>query len=152
MPITQLPSSLETLLIEADFPSIPPPILFRYWTDPDLLRQWWSWPEQVEIQPHLGGTYHLGAPEKNWHLRGHYTAFDAPRLLAFTWHWDHDPDESASREVRLVFEPRGTDGTRLHLIHGPYDATSPDQKLRIEDHLGGWNYFLPRLQDLFRAG
>jgi uncharacterized protein YndB with AHSA1/START domain len=149
MAITQRASGPETLLIEADFAVCDPATLFRYWTEPDLLVRWWSWPQQVEIEPRLNGSYHLGAPQKNWHLRGHYTAFDAPNLLAFTWRWDHDSLTSATREVRITFEPRAAGGTRLLLSHGPYEDTPEEQRVRIDDHLAGWSYFLPRLQKLF---
>ncbi|QBD79423.1 SRPBCC domain-containing protein [Ktedonosporobacter rubrisoli] len=149
MAITQLPSGFDSLLIEATFPSTQPSLLFRYWIEPEKLPQWWSWPQEIEIQPYQGGTYHLGAPQKNWHLRGSYTLFDFPRQLAFTWRWDHDPAEDMTREVNLTFEPLGSEGTRLRLRHGPYENTARDQELRVEDHLAGWNYFLPRLQNLF---
>lgn len=148
MVVTQLPSGPESLLVEATFSSIPPPLLFRYWIEPEKLLQWWSWPEEIEIEPYLGSTYHLGAPPKNWHLRGHYTIFDFPKQLAFTWRWDHDLPEDATREVTLAFEPQVGGGTRLELRHGPYVNTLEDQELRIEHHLAGWNYFLPRLQNV----
>ena len=49
MALTQLPSGLETLLIEADFPSTRPLTVFSYWIEPALLQQWW--PQQAELQP-----------------------------------------------------------------------------------------------------
>jgi uncharacterized protein YndB with AHSA1/START domain len=149
MAITQLPSGLETLLIEVDFFSISPLTVFSYWIEPTLLQQWW--PQQVELQPHVGGFYHLSWPQMNWHLRGHYIAFEPPGRLAFTWRWDHDPQEVATREVWLTFQQLTTRDTRLLLTHGPYKNTPEDQEIRIEHHLTGWSHFLPRLENLLGA-
>jgi uncharacterized protein YndB with AHSA1/START domain len=50
------------------------------------------------------------------------------------------------RQVEVVFTPLANGGTRLQLTHGPYLNTSEDQEIRIEEHLAGWNHFLPLLQ------
>ncbi|GCE21269.1 SRPBCC family protein [Dictyobacter kobayashii] len=141
----QLPSGPDTLLVAADFPQVAAPIIFNHWIEPTLLRRWW--PQEAEVQPEPGGNYHLSWPQMGWHLRGHYTAFEPGQLLAFSWQWDHTP-EDGEKIVQVRFEPMETDGTRLLLSHGPYTDTPQDQKLRIEDHLAGWIYFLPRLQKL----
>lgn len=145
MAITQLSSGSEILLLEADFLSASPLTLFTYWTDPALLQQWW--PQEAELQPQINGSYHLSWPQMNWHLRGHYTHFEPGKLLAFTWRWDHDPLEEATREVKIIFAPVATGGTRILLSHGPYANTSEDQELRIEHHLAGWEHFFARLQE-----
>jgi uncharacterized protein YndB with AHSA1/START domain len=148
MPVTQLPSGPETLSLEADFQTSFPATLFDYWIKPTLLQLWW--PDEAENQPQVGGAYHLSWPRMNWHLRGHYTSFEPAKVLDFTWRWDHDPQEMRTREVKLVFEPAATGGTRLLLTHGPYDNTPEDQVIRIEHHLVGWEHFLARLQHLLR--
>ncbi|PWT78018.1 MAG: hypothetical protein C5B60_01845 [Chloroflexi bacterium] len=135
--------------MEAEFPFISPLITFRYWTQPALLQQWW--PEQAEIQPRTGGSYHLSWPQMGWHLRGQYLIFEPPTRLAFSWRWDHDPAEEATREVRLTFEPLASLGTRLLLTHGSYQDTPPDQQIRLEHHLAGWNHFLSRLEDVLHS-
>ena len=146
MAITQLPSDLNILVIEANFLTVSPYALFDYWTQPSLLQQWW--PQNAEIDQRVGGSYHLSWPQMNWHLRGHYTSFEPGKQLAFTWRWDHDPQEMRESEVKIAFEPLATDGTRLLLVQGPYTDTSEDQELRMEHHLAGWKHFLPRLQQL----
>lgn len=149
MVVTQLPSGPDILRVEADFPSASPHILFDYWTQPALLQQWW--PQEAELVPQIGGLYHLGWPQMNWHLRGHYTSFDPGKRLGFTWKWDDNAQEVGEREVEIVFEPLAllaTAGTRILLTHGPYIDTLEDQELRIEQHLVGWKHFLSRLQNL----
>jgi uncharacterized protein YndB with AHSA1/START domain len=145
MTVTQLSSGPETLLMEAEFPSVGPLIAFNHWTQPVLLRQWW--PDQAEVSPGAGGWYHLSWPKMGWHLRGRYLVFEPPRQLTFTWRWDHDPAEEPTREVKVTFEPLGK-GTRLHLTHGPYQDTPPEQELRLEHHLSGWAHFLSRLEQV----
>ena len=147
MAITQLSSGLDKLLVEADFLSAAPHTLFNYWTQPALLQQWW--PQEAQVVPQVGGAYHLSWPKMNWHLRGHYTSFEPGKQLGFTWKWDSDLQEPGERKVMIVFTPLANNGTRLLLTHGPYSATPEDQKLRIEDHLAGWQHFLSRLQQLF---
>jgi uncharacterized protein YndB with AHSA1/START domain len=146
---TQLPSGPEILLVEADFPSASPLTLFNYWTEPSLLQQWW--PQEAELQPQMNGSYHLSWFRMNWHLRGHYTHFEPGKFLAFTWRWDHDPSEEATREVTITFSPAATGGTHILLSHGPYANTPEDQELRIEHHLAGWEHFLGRLQEAVAA-
>lgn len=146
MAITQLSSSFDVLLVEADFPLVTPHTLFDYWVEPTLLQQWW--PQEVEIMPQVGGIYHLFWSQMNWHLRGHYTSFEPGGRLDFTWKWDHDPPEAQERFVKIIFEPLATIGTWLLLTHGPYSDTPEDQELHTEHHLAGWQHFLPRLQHL----
>ena len=146
MALTQLPSGWETLLVEADFPGVFPQVLFCYWTEPALLERWW--PQRAEIEPSVGGRYHLSWPGMNWHLRGSYTSFEAGKHLAFTWRWDSDEQEPGERIVELTFEPLPGDSTRLLLTHGPYEDTPAEQELRLEHHLAGWQHFLARLQQL----
>lgn len=83
MAAIQLPSGPDVLLIEADFPSTDPLTLFAYWTEPRLLQRWW--PPEAEIEPYVGGSYHLSWPGRNWHLCGRYTHFEPAKRLDFTW-------------------------------------------------------------------
>jgi len=146
MALTQLSTGPEILVLEADFPSTASDTLFRYWTEPVLLQQWW--PQHAELEPREGGVYHVSWPSMDWHLRGRYTSFEPGRRLAFTWRWDHDALELGERTVEAVFESLIIGGTRLLLTHGRYLDTPADQEIRLAHHLAGWQYFLPRLQDV----
>lgn len=141
-PIAQIPSDTTTLIIRGDFANVAPEALFEHWVKPELLQRWW--PQQVQLDPQVGGAYHFIWPQQGWHLRGHYTAFEPGRRLAFTWKWDHDPAELPAREVAVTFDPL-PGGTRLTLTHSPYDGSPADQEDRA-GHLEGWTYFLPRLK------
>ncbi len=146
MAVTQLPSGLDILLVEADFLSVSPYTLFDYWTQPALLQQWW--PQEAELEPHVGGAYRLSWPRMNWHLRGYYTSFDPGKRLGFTWKWNDDAQEPGEREVEIAYGPLAPAGTRLLLTHISYLDTPEDQEIRIEQHLVGWKHFLSGLQQL----
>ena len=146
MVVMQLPSGNEILVVKVELPSSTPETVFDYWTRPSLIEQWW--PPHAEVQPEVGGTYHFSWPTRNWHLRGVYTSFEPGKKLAFTWRWDHDPDDVMEREVAIVLEPLVNGGTSLVLTHGSYANTKADQELRVDQHLIGWSHFMPILQDL----
>ena len=147
MAVTQVPSTNDRLIVEAEFPSLSPELVFDCWTKPELLCQWW--PQEAEVDGRVGGMYHLSWPKMNWHLRGRYTSYEPGKWLAFTWRWDHDEEGTATREVELLFEELAG-GTRLMLTHGPYTDAVEDQNVRMEHPWEGWKYFLGRLQDLAR--
>jgi uncharacterized protein YndB with AHSA1/START domain len=142
--VVQVPSDLDTLAIVAEFPGVTPEQLFDYWTKPELMTKWW--PEEAAIDAREGGGYHFAWPQMEWHLRGEYTTFHPGRLLAFTWHWDHE--EAAEPEtVQVLFEAQPGGGTAIALQHGPYDESLESQENR-NGHLEGWKFFLGRLQAL----
>lgn len=146
MTITQVPSTNDKLVIVGEILAFPPDLLFEYWTKPDRIVKWW--PTDAEIEPKLGGAYHLSWPQMNWHLRGHYMVFEPGKALTFTWRWDHDLDNSAGSEVTVTFELLPNGGTRMTIIQSPYSDSAEDQEMRIEHHLAGWEHFIRKLQTL----
>jgi uncharacterized protein YndB with AHSA1/START domain len=141
--IVQQTSGPEQLIVTSFYKRIAPAELFRHWTQPELLTQWW--PAEAELEPRMGGRYCLSWPSMSWHLRGIYTEFEPGRKLAFTWKWDHEP-ATPERHVHVAFEPIGDIGTQLTITHGTYANSQQDQQER-EGHLEGWTYFLRRLHD-----
>jgi uncharacterized protein YndB with AHSA1/START domain len=139
----EIPSGPDRLVVAADFPELTPEAVFDYWTKPELITRWW--PQEAEIEPRVGGRYHLGWPGMKWHLRGVYTAFEPGSRLAFTWNWDHEPD-SPERSVAITLESKG-EGTRLTATHGTYANTDSDREVR-QSHLEGWTHFLSQLQSV----
>ncbi len=140
--MTPLPSDPDRLVLTGEFPQFSPQRLFEYWTHPVLLTLWW--PPEADVEPQVGGAYHLAWPRQDWHLRGHYTVFGPGQALAFTWAWDHEPD-TPQRTVTLAFVPMlGGGGTRLTITHGPYTDSARDQQDR-QSHLEGWQAFCSQL-------
>lgn len=117
---------------------------FNHWIVPELLTLWW--PPIAEVEARRGGTYHFSWPAQAWHLRGRFTDFDPATRLAYTWRWDHDP-EDAETTVDIRFDALPAGGTELILTHGPYPDTEAGRQRR-QEHLDGWMYFLGRLEAL----
>lgn len=133
-------STPDHVVLVETFARSSPDQLFQYFVDPDLLVQWW--PQTAEVEPRLGGTYHLAWPSMNWHLRGDYTEFSPGDVLAFTWKWDHDRAKPV-RTVRITLAPVET-GTKLEIVHGTYTGSAEDQEER-QGHIEGWAHFLEKL-------
>ncbi len=131
------------LVITEEFPAFTPEALFDHWTEPGLLCRWW--PQAAAVDPRPGGAYHLAWPRTDWHLRGRYTAVERGRRLAFSWRWDHEPDDA--KDVLVTFAPRPDGGTVLTITHGSYTDSAHDREVRA-GHLEGWTYFLARLRAL----
>lgn len=142
--VVQQASGPEQLVVTSFFRGVTQHDLFRQWTQPNLITQWW--PQQAEIAAQQGGEYHMSWPSMNWDLRGTYTTYEPDRKLAFTWRWDHEPD-SPTRTVEMLFEPVGDIGTQLTITHGTYTHSTKDQEER-QGHLEGWTYFLTRLHSV----
>ena len=143
-PLTEVKATNDTLILTGDFSAFSSGAMFDYWTKPELLTQWW--PEQAEVEPQQGGAYHMMWPKMNWLLRGQFTNYEPGRSLAFTWKWDHEPD-TPTREVEVTLHERAEGGTRITIIHGPYDDSERAQKDR-ESHIEGWQFFCGRLREL----
>jgi len=143
--VWQVPSENDWLVVMGEFPGNSQAALFDYWTQPDLLRRWW--PQEAEMDLRVDGAYHLAWPGMGWHLRGHYTAIERGKSLAFTWKWDSAPELTPIRHVIVLFEKLAEGGTRLTITHGPYADTREDQEERA-GHIEGWTHFLGKLHSL----
>lgn len=149
MPVSQLPSARETLELLTLLPG-PREQVYACWTEPALLQRWW--PAVAVTDPRSGGTYHFAWPTQGWHLRGRYLACDPTSGLRFTWRWDHNEEGEAERIVRVTYgdDPNTPGQVRLLLTHGPYGSSAAEQAVRLEHHLTGWQFFLPRLEQVLR--
>src|SRR5260370_35120997 len=88
----------DRIAILADFPNLNPALLFDYWTNADLLKKWW--PPSAELEPKVGGTYHVSWPKQDWHLRGQFTLFDQGKTLGFARQWDHGATDGTGVTLR----------------------------------------------------
>jgi uncharacterized protein YndB with AHSA1/START domain len=140
----QAPSGPETLVVEAIIPGCGPERLFAYWTVPALLTTWW--PREAEIEPRVGGAYHLRWPSMQWHLFGEYVALAPGKTLAFTWRWEHEP-QAPTRTVEVDFTLMPSGGTVVTVRHGPY-ADGPAEAEARAGNVEGWLHFLGRLRSL----
>ena len=123
--------------------------VFRAWTDPDLVRQWFkprggSSPS-AEMEVRVGGRYRwgmklLGHP---YYAFGEYVEVDPPRRLVFTFGWDRVPFMQLTDSLVTVdFADRG-DRTEVVITH---------ERLRTRTlrgmHKEGWRSCLANLEKL----
>jgi uncharacterized protein YndB with AHSA1/START domain len=144
--VHQTPSDSSHLKLTAVFPGIKKDELFAYFTQPDLLTQWW--PQSAELKPHRGGLYKFTWPAMEWTLYGEVVAFEPGEKLAYTWNWEHEPD-TPTRLVEIEFHDTA-EGSEIVLRHGAY----PDDSIEEEEHqshLEGWDHFLGKLRDLIEG-
>ena len=129
---------MATLTVERELPTSPE----RTWaalTDPHLLSAWF-WPPRMQpdarIADTAGGDVRIRSDLADLGISGRVTEAEEPRLLAFTWRWDGEDDET---RVTLRLAPHG-DGTRLTLVHEGFA-----DEAAVAHHIEGWNDCLDRL-------
>ena len=147
----------------------PRELVFRAWTQPEMLRRWWGIEAGfttpiAEVDLRVGGRYRIGmqAPGQDMVLvvGGTYREVTPPARLVYTWAWEK-PQMASTLEVPPEMEPmmggqetlvtvefhdRGRT-TELVLTHQNF----PDQQTR-DQHIEGWSKMLPRFGDFLKAG
>ncbi|MEP7381834.1 MAG: SRPBCC domain-containing protein [Gemmatimonadota bacterium] len=126
-----------------------PERVFAAWTQAQALASWFAPSERMTTLVHaldarLGGEYRIEMREPNGtpHIvSGTYTAFDAPRYLAFTWQWEKGDGEQTLVEVELQPSPAGTELLLRHSRHASIKSR--------DGHAAGWEGCLTRLTTHF---
>jgi len=123
--------------------------VFRAWTDPEALVQWFG-PESVtarlvSLDPRPGGRYSLemhGADGGVYPLSGEYREVSPPSRLVFTWIWGSG--DFAGVETLVTVNLDDINGeTRLTLTH---ERLANEHALEL--HNQGWTSTLGRLERL----
>lgn len=114
--------------------------VFRAWTDPARLVQWWG-PEGVtisfcEMDVREGGRWRtcMAMPDGSeiW-VGGIYREIEAPNRLSFTWAWDQE-DGSRGHETVVTIELAEKDGgTEMRLHQAEFQDAEVCRK-----HNEGW--------------
>lgn len=119
----------------------PPDRVFGFWTEPDLLVQWWG-PDGYDVPVRAldlrpGGRWRttMRSPEGNQlHVSGRYRMIDKPRRLVFTWAWDQENGSPGHEtEVTVTFDA-APGGTRLELAQQTFQS----REIR-DSHGKGWS-------------
>jgi glutathione S-transferase len=141
-----------TLVIERVFKA-PPDQVFRAWTDPGILVEWWG-PEgfhtpECAMDVRDGGAWRTvmtNEKGESYTVSGVYREIVPPRRLVLTWSW-HQPDGSRGHEtlVELSFDP-SPEGTRMRLVQRLFE--SADQR---DSHRMGWQSSFNKLEALVAA-
>jgi uncharacterized protein YndB with AHSA1/START domain len=128
-------------------PGVWPERALAAFTDPDLVRDWWTAELTAQLLP--GGEYLARFPALGQTMIGVVEEYLPGRLLAFTWGWSHQPEAAGRYGVSVstasAHLAEGL-GTRLDLVHAPRPgAVVPPGDPAPAEHREGWEYFLPRL-------
>lgn len=125
--------------------------VFRAWTDPEVLAQWWGPGDnavsEVEIDARPGGRYRMAfatAEGGTLVMAGTYIEVDPPRHLSFTWRWEVGGPDKVESHVTVELNPAG-DATELVVTHGGF----PDDAAAAP-YGNGWEAVLPKLVALFQ--
>ena len=127
-----------------------PEALFRAWTEPAVLRDWWCPPgwvaHAIAVDLRVGGSYRIEmVPAAGGELvavTGEFFEVEPPRLLVFSWRWESDFSDTAPTLVTLQLDAAG-DETLLTLRHDNFALPGPRQQ-----HRTGWLAACNRLDRL----
>ncbi len=127
----------QTLRIKAK-----PETVWRYWTDPRRMCEWWG--AAAELEPEPGGVCRIEMGADGPVMLGEFIELVPYERIVFTFGWTafegrpHVAPGSTRVEVTLAADP---DGTVLTLRHTGIPVAHADE------HRSGWAQFLPRLAD-----
>ena len=116
-----------------------PETVWRYWTDPQRMCDWWG--AAAELDPRPGGACKVemgGGPV----MVGEYVELVPHERIVFTFGWEPGDDIPAiaprSTRVEVTLTADAGD-TILTLRHSGLPADN------VEEHSAGWGHFLPLL-------
>jgi uncharacterized protein YndB with AHSA1/START domain len=124
--------------------------VFKAWTDPQKLKQWFqaneNWTTPVaEMDAREGGKFRLGmqAPDKDmpYVATGIFKEVKVPEKLVFSWSWEGQ--EGSDTLVSVEFNEK-TGSTEMHFRHENFN----DAKVK-DEHIQGWNECFQQLEKLF---
>jgi uncharacterized protein YndB with AHSA1/START domain len=118
-----------------------PEVVYEVISSAEHLREWW--PDEADLQAVPGATGTLSFDCKDV-VAVTVVDADPPRLFSFRWAYDGEV-ATAENSLLVTFElvPSGQ-GTLLRFAESGWDeAARPDAE--YQDHVNGWDYFLPRL-------
>jgi uncharacterized protein YndB with AHSA1/START domain len=126
--------------------------VFKAWTDPRLLQQWWGAgpdfaPTVTEMDLRVGGAFKLGmrhTVKGSEHLAsGVFLEVVVPERLVYSWQWQSAGAPRDQTQITVEFIAHGNE-TELILTH----TLLPDQKT-CKDHEMGWTALLKKMDEAF---
>jgi uncharacterized protein YndB with AHSA1/START domain len=116
-----------------------PQTVWRYWTEPDRMRDWWA--AEAEVDPRPGGICWVDLADGGT-IRGEYVELVPYERIAFTFGWEEsrvtDEIPPGSTLVEVTFVEDGGD-TVMTLRHSGLPRSVVDL------HHAGWGHHLPTL-------
>lgn len=124
----------------------PPEKVWRAWTDPEAMKQWWR-PDETfstplaEADVRVRGRFRVvmkDAKGEEFDVSGVYREVIPKRKLVFTWAWKRTPERESL--VTVTLRPSGR-GTELELKHEQFFDTE-----ERDSHEWGWSGALVQLE------
>lgn len=153
LPFLKTAPGADPVIVEGAFKASPERV-FRAWTTPDEVMQWFGRPPNklasAEIDLVVGGQWRFtmtSQGDERHAILGEYLEIDPGRRLVFTWahekrHADGRVETSPHSRVEVAFETTAT-GTALRLEHSALSA----EQVRIG--VGeGWSASFTRIADV----
>ena len=133
--------AIDTNVIEREITiDASPETVFRLLTDPVQYVRWKG--TLAELEPRPGGKFRVEFAATKDVAAGKYVEVVPNRRVVFTWGWEGNEQIPPGKStVEIDLSPEGN-GTRLRLVHSGLPAEA------IVKHAEGWDYFLPRLEDV----
>ena len=121
--------------------------VYKAWTDPAQLREWWG-PEGVRTtnligDVRVGGKYRwelVTSEGEEMVVFGEYRELVPGEKIVFTWKWDDDEAWEARNSIVTVEFSESDGGTEVRLVH----EQLPSEESR-DRHNEGWSSVLDRL-------
>lgn len=125
-------------------------IVFDVVSNPERVAEWWPDAATYEVRPGSTGEIVFGDRDSGGKTVT-LTVVEVESPTTFSFRWTHATEERAapgnSLLVTFHLVPSGS-GTQLRLVETGFREMAWDGDeldANFQDHVGGWNYFLPRL-------
>lgn len=116
-----------------------PDAVWEALTTPAGIKRWWQ--ADAEIEPRVGGRFHVDFPLFDHSMTGAITAFDPSRRFGFTWPQIAQGQHS---EVTIDLTPDPL-GTHLRLVHDLPGVAN------VANTAPGWHWHLDGLEDAIQG-
>ena len=153
MSIAAAPNTQERALIVTRVLNAPREMVFKAWTDPKQLMQWWGPAHhpavQIDMDVRTGGKWRncLRSAETGvelWH-HGVFREVVPPSLLVFTFVWEEEGERGVENLVTITLEDLGGK-TKLTLHQTPFQSDA-----ERDGHGEGWTSTFERLAGFVEA-
>lgn len=147
MSIAAEPNTQERALTLTRVFNAPREMVFKAWTDPKQLMQWWGPAHHpathIDMDVRPGGKWRnclrsVVDGSELWH-HGTFREVVAPSLLVFTFAWEEEGERGIENLVTITLEDLG-DKTKLTLHQVPFQSDA-----ERDGHGEGWSSTLERL-------
>ncbi|UUX49523.1 SRPBCC domain-containing protein [Nisaea acidiphila] len=146
------PRGADPVVVEGRF-KVPPERLFRAWTTPEDLLNWFGGDNMLEtakVDLRTGGSWHFTFEEKDGTrdvLHGEYLEVEAPSRLVFSWRHHKlteagRGEDTPASEVTLTFEADGEE-TFMRLVHRHVESEGSRSNIG-----GGWEASFSKIRAL----